>query len=56
MLSHINFNTVGQMAAVLIKDKIKFFPQYTNYAKVFSLEEAIKLLEHTFDNYKTILK
>lgn len=56
VLSYIDLNRVAHphIAAIMIEKIIEFPPKYTEYAKVFLHEKAVKLPKRSFNNNKII--
>ena len=55
-LASIHASRTANIGAISTKDNIELPSKYSDYAKVFSAEEADKLPEHTADDHKIILE
>lgn len=55
-LASIHASRTANIGTISTEDNIKLPPEYSDYAKVFSAEEANKLPEHTADDHKIILE
>lgn len=55
-LASIHASRMANIRAILTEDNIKLPLKYSNYNKVFLIEEANKLPKHTTDNHKIIFE
>lgn len=56
VFSYIDPDKAAQIAAISVEKNIELFSEYTDYAKVFSPKESVKLLKLKLRNYRIIMK